>query len=195
MNKDYSIVSKGIYTHKQTNEFLHINRFIVMRKKSGRHLILELTNLHKDALTGVSLQIDQIDARGNSLGFVSASFNNLSFQNGTFVLKEEIKLHHACLDIRVKVLKAKYGDLVYSLGNNETFATIEKKEKREPANLKKVKKAVGEEGYTATARRFKNPIFIGIFSLVLIIACCGAIFLHLNDFSKRNESFFLSNVE
>ena len=169
MNKDYTIVSKGIYTHKQTSEVLHVDRFIVIRKQTGRYLLLELSNLHKDFLTGASFQIDQIDARGNSLGYVNATFNDLSFENGKFVLREEIKLHHACLDVRVKVLKAKYGDLVYSLGGNDTFATIEKKETRAPINRKKVQKEVGEEGYVASARRFKNPVFIAVFLLLLTL--------------------------
>ncbi len=194
MNKDYTIISKGNYTHKQTSEFLQVNRFIVIRKKTGRYLLLELNNLHKDVLTSVSFQIDQIDARGNSLGSVNATLNDLSVENGKFVLKEGIKLHRACLDVRVIVLKAKYGDLVYNLGNNETFAIIEKKEKREPINRKKVEKEVGEEGHVSKVRRFKNPLFMGVFLLLLVVICSGIIFLQLQDFSK-NKDFHLSNVE
>ena len=195
MNKDYSIISKGVYEHKQTNEFLHINKFIIMRKKAGRYLLLELENLHAEALTGMSFQIDQLDARGNSLGFVNANFNDVSFGTGEFILKEKIKLNASCLEVRIKVLKAEYGNLVYRLGANDTFATIEEKKKKKDINRKAVVKEVGEEGHAHAPRRFRNPVFIGIFSFILIMVCCGAIFLHLKDFSDKNDSFFLSNVK
>ena len=187
---NYGVIAKGEYLHKQSNEFLHVDRYLILRRKSKRYLLLDFENLHAEALTGMTLQIDQLDARGHSLGFINLDFPALKFATGKFILKEKIKVHSACLDFRVKILRAEYGECVYHLGDNHTYATLEKKKVNKPIDRKTAEKEVGEDGYIAEVRRFKTPVFIGVFALILAILCFAGIFLHLASFGKNKDTFF-----
>ena len=192
---NYGVIAKGEYLHKQSNEFLHVDRYLILRRKAKRYLLLDFENLHTETLSGMTLQIDQLDARGHSLGFINVEFNALNFPKGKFILKEKIKVHGACLDFKVKILRAEYGECVYHLGDNNTFATLEKKKVNKPIDRKTAEKEVGKEGYACEARQFKTPVFIGVFALILAIVCFAAIFLHLASFGKHEDSFFISNLE
>lgn len=192
---NYGVIAKGEYLHKQSNEFLHVDRYLILRRKAKRYLLLDFENLHTETLSGMTLQIDQLDARGHSLGFINVEFNALNFPKGKFILKEKIKVHGACLDFKVKILRAEYGECVYHLGDNNTFATLEKKKINKPIDRKTAEKEVGKEGYACEARQFKTPVFIGVFALILAIVCFAAIFLHLASFGKHEDTFFISNLE
>jgi hypothetical protein len=76
---NYGVIAKGEYLHKQSNEFLHVDRYLILRRKNKRYLLLDFENLHAGALTGMTLQIDQLDARGHSLGFNNVDFSALNF--------------------------------------------------------------------------------------------------------------------
>ena len=78
--RSYSVISKGEYSYKQTNEFLLIDRFLIIRKKSRRFLLLNFNNLRNETLTGLTLQIDQFDAHGNPLGAANKTIKDLAFK-------------------------------------------------------------------------------------------------------------------
>lgn len=191
----FSVVSKGEYTYKQTNEYLSVERYLIIRKKGRRYLLLNFNNKLSDNLTAVTLQIDQFDARGNFLGVVNAEFGDLAFGQGKFVLKEDVEIHRACMDFKVKILRAEYGDFVYRLGENQIYTAYEKKEVKKPVNRKAIERQVGKEGVVATHRRFTTPIAVSIFAFIIVLASMAAIFLHFNIFKKNESSFFIANVE
>ena len=89
---NFNVVNKGEYKHKQTSEALIVSRFIILRGKHCRYLLLDLENKKQNALTGMAFQIDQYDARGNSLGTIDVAFDGLEEKQGKFVLKEKIKM-------------------------------------------------------------------------------------------------------
>ena len=60
---NYGVIAKGEYLHKQSNEFLHVDRYLILRRKAKRYLLLDFENLHTETLSGMTLQIDQLDAR------------------------------------------------------------------------------------------------------------------------------------
>ena len=124
---NFNVVNKGEYQHKQTSEALLISRFLILRGKHCRYLLLEMNNKKENALTGLGLQIDQFDARGNSLGVVDVAFNKVSAGKGKFILKEKIRLHHACADFFVKIVYAEYGEYKYRLGKNGEYSIYDKK--------------------------------------------------------------------
>lgn len=192
---NFSVVNKGEYKHKQTSDVLSVSRFLIVRKRAKRYLLLDLENLKSEAITGINFQIDQFDARGNSLGALKVSFNNLSIANGKFILKEKIVLHRACVDFFIKILCVEYGDYKYRLGSKETFAVYEKTEQKEKVTKKSVEKEVGKTGRVSSKRVFSTPVFVSLLAICVIAASIAVTFLHLNKFKEKETSFFLSNVE
>lgn len=194
-NRNYSVIAKGEYAYKQTNAFLPIERFLIIRKKSRRFLLLNFDNRRNETLTGLTLQIDQFDAHGNPLGVADKQLSDLAFKKGKFILKDSIELHRSCIDCRVKVIRAEYGNFAYCLGADDVYATYEKRKKKQPIDKEAIVKEVGEEGVLVKRRRFGFPVAVGVISGVLIVGAAIASFVHLNNFKEDESSFFLNNIE
>ena len=191
----FNVVNKGEYTHKQTSGALHVSRFLILRGRQCRYLLLEFLNNKDNILTGVGLQIEQYDARGNALGIVDVSYSDLSVKSGKFVLKEKIKVHHACFDFYVKVVYAEYGEYKFLLGKSGEYSLYDKKQYNKPVSQSLVKKETGKTGFTWMRRIFSKPAFICFFAIVLMCSIVGLIYNQLQDFKVDNDTFFLSNVE
>ncbi len=191
---NYSVVSKGEYKHKQTSEHLEIVRFLVVRNKQKRYLLLDFDNKNAEKLTGLRLQIDQYDGRGNYLGVKDVEFKDLSKENGRFILKERIDVHHACVDFFVKIAYAEYGDYKYCLDKNGTYAVYDRKVKRQKVSKATVEKNVGKEGHRADTRRFSSPLFVRVLSVIVMLAIIAVSAWQVVSYTKDKESFFLDNV-
>lgn len=194
MVRDYSVISKGKYEYKQTSEFLKIERFLIVRKKKRRMLLLDLENTSEETLTALKLQVEQFDVRGKDLGPTTFELKT-SYKQGKFILKKAIELHHSCIDFRVKVVYAEYGNYVYRLGDEDTYVTYEKKKKRKKLNDSAIRKKTGKEGHSEKKRAFKAPVFVGLFAAVVILASAGLSFLHLQSYKEEKEQFFLQNLK
>ncbi|MBQ8322333.1 MAG: leucine-rich repeat protein [Clostridia bacterium] len=193
--RNFNVIAKGEYTYKQTNEFLTVERFLIVRKKSRRFLLLDMTNRLNEKLTGLILQIDQFDVRGKSLGAVNAEFKNLSIKSGKFIFKENIELHHSCIDFRVKIVSAEYGNYAYRLGADDVYVTYERKKKRRPIDTEEIKKELGEESVKTNSRRFPAPVAAAICAGVVAIVSVATAIVHINDFKENKEAFFLQNIQ
>lgn len=193
MVRDYNVISKGKYEYKQTNEFLQINRFLIVRKKKRRMLLLDMENISEETLTAMKLQIEQFDVRGKDLGPTTFEMKT-SYKKGAFILKNAIELHHSCIDFRVKVVYAEYGNYVYRLGEEDTYVTYEKQKKRKKLSDAAVRKKTGKEGHLEKKRRFKAPVFVGVFATLILAVAAGATFAHLQSYKEEKEQFFLQNL-
>lgn len=193
--RNYSVISKGEYSYKQTNEFLLIERFLIIRKRSRRFLLLNFNNRRKETLTGLTLQIDQFDAHGNPLGAANKTLKDLDFKNGKFILKNSVELHRSCIDFRAKIVRAEYGNFAYCLGDNDVYVTYEKRKKKQPIDKESIQKEVGEAGVSVKRHKFGFPAAVGVLSAITLIGGAVASYVHLNKFKESESSFFLNNIE
>ncbi|MBQ8230233.1 MAG: leucine-rich repeat protein [Clostridia bacterium] len=192
---NYTVIAKGKYAHGQTNDVLHVERFLIVRRKKRRILLLDLNNLAKETLTALRLQIDQFDARGNALGEKVVELKKLTAKPGKFVLKKEIELHRSCIDFRVKILCANYGNYAYRLGDNDTYITYETPKKRAAANKQQLQEELGEKGFSAKSRKHRAPVFVGVFAAIVLAASGVLSYLHLREFTNGRNEFFLRNIK
>ena len=190
-----NVISKGEYSYKQTNEFLPVGRFLIIRKKNRRFLLLDFENRKEETLTGLSLQIDQFDSHGNPLGARLAELKDLAFKKGKFILKRKIELHSSCLDFRLKILAAEYGNYTYRLGEDDVYVTYEKRKSKPAIDKEKIEKQLGQEGISVKSRRFGIPAAVGVFAGVAVAAAAIISYVHLKHFKENENSFFLSNIE
>lgn len=193
--RNFSIIAKGKYSHKQTSELLEVTRYLIIRKKRGRVLLLDLNNHSEEKLTAMQLLIEQFDARENSLGETTVKLENLSVGKGEFVLKKEIAVHRSCIDFRVKVLAVEYGNYVYRLGGADTFVTYEKPVVRKPVDKKKMRKKLGNRNFLAKRRKYSIPLFVSAFVALLLLIPPVITFSQTQIFDNNGESqFHLKNV-
>lgn len=194
--RNFSIIAKGKYSHKQTSELLEITRYLIIRKKKGRVLLLDMNNRSEENLTAMELRIEQFDARGNSLGTATVKLDGLSIAKGEFVLKKEISVHRACIDFRVKVLAVEYGNYVYHLGSADTFVTYEKEVVRPSVDRKKMRKKLGNRNFLAKRRKFAIPLFVSVFVALLLMIPPVITFTQTYVFDNYGEKeFHLKNVQ
>ena len=176
---NYNVIAKGKYTHKQTSDVLKIERFLIVRRKKSRLLLLDVNNCAEENLTGLLLQIDQFDVRGKSLGSIQTSMKDLSQKPGAFVLKKEIEIHRSCIDFHVQVISAEYGNYVYRLGENDTYVTYDKPEKKENVDRKAIRRKLGNRNFVAKERTYKTPVFVSLFIAGLLTVGGAFLFLYL----------------
>lgn len=143
MQQNYNVIAKGEYAYKQTSELLHIERFLVVRKRGRRWLLLDCNNLSESVLTGMKLSILQFDARGNELGESIAEIKGTSFKHGKFILKHAVALAGGCVDVRVKVLCVEYGNLSYRLGKEDVYPVFERPTRRKKLSKKEISAKTG----------------------------------------------------
>lgn len=193
---NFSIIAKGKYSHKQTSELLEITRYLIIRRKKGRVLLLDMNNRSDENLTAMELRIEQFDARGNSLGTATVKLDGLSVAKGEFVLKKEISVHRACIDFRVKVLAVEYGNYAYRLGGADTFVTYEKEAVRKPVDRKKMRKKLGNRNFLAKRRKLTIPLFVSVFVALLLLIPPVITFTQTYVFDNNGEKeFHLKNVQ
>ncbi|MBE5733339.1 MAG: hypothetical protein E7353_10000 [Clostridiales bacterium] len=191
---NFTIISKGEYNHKQTSDQLGIARYMIIRKKQRRYLLLDLENKNTDHLTAISIQGDQYDEEGNFLGVINVSVDGLDKPSGRFILKERIDLHKDCADVFVKIVNAEYGYYKYCLDENGNYSVLDVKPESTEIPFASVEKKVGKTGHVASKHKFKSPIFMSMMSVVVLLLIVCATIFQVQDFKKDKTSFFLNGV-
>lgn len=194
MQQNYNVIAKGEYAYKQTSDFLHVERFLIVRKRGRRWLLLDCNNLSEAALTGLKLSIEQFDTRGNAIGERIAEIKKIAFKQGKFILKRAVALENGCVDVRVNVLCAEYGNISYRLGCEGTYTVFERPTKWKKLTKQEIVDKTGETGRTQVFRRFKPPVIFSIVAVVITILSCIIGFVHISNFSAEGDEFFLSNI-
>ncbi len=192
---EFNVIAKGNYQYAQTSELLKIERFLILRKRKRRMLLLDLRNDADEPITGFCLRVEQFDARGNALGTTESTVKKVSFRKGGFILKKPIALHPACLDFRVEILQVECGDFCYRLGEEGVYATYEKKKKRLKLDEAAIARKAGKDGYAKAPRRFNAPTFVGVFTAILLAASAVFAGLQLDWFKEKSQGFFLDNLQ
>lgn len=194
MQQHYNVIAKGEYAYKQTSDFLHIERFIIVRKRGRRWLLLDCNNLSESELTGLTLSVQQFDPRGNELGEKVAKIKKISFKHGKFILKYAVALDGRCADVRIKVLCAEYGNISYRLGKEDVYAVFERPTNWKKLTKKEISGKTGKDGRTQEFRRFYPPAVFGILAIIIIAFSCIVALTQLSDFSAEGDEFFISNI-
>lgn len=182
--RNFSVISKGHYTHQQTSEVIHIERFLIVKKKKHRVLLLNINNRINEILTGLHLQIDQFDVRGKNLGSVQVEYTEMNVLPGAHVLKKEIEIHRSCIDFHVQVIAAKYSNYVYRLGDHDTYVTYEKPEEKIAFNRKAMRKKMKNRNFDSRERKFKVPKFVCAFMALLTLVPVGVAIWQINEYKE-----------
>ncbi|MBE7084805.1 MAG: hypothetical protein E7368_01970 [Clostridiales bacterium] len=195
MIRNFHVITKGIYDKEQTNERLHIDRFLVVRKNRRRFLLLDLLNKASETMIALKLQIEQFDGRGNSLGETEHEFKRLEVKTGKSILKKRIELFPTCMDFKINVLYARYGNYFYCYGEEGNYVTFEKSGFGKKLGKAEIQRRTGKTGQVQGKRRFTIPVFVSIFSAVVMLISAGVAMVHLFAFKENRTDFFLRNIE
>ena len=191
---DYNVVSKSEYLHPQNNNAVPADSFMFIRENGKKYLLIRFKNVRKSLLTGLNLEITQLDGRGKTLAEKSVKYGNLSGKAGKlYALPRMIEVEENCEDVKIKVCEALYGSYAYRIeGGEEKVGYISPSEKFDIEN------AVNQmrwENVSVSERTVKKRVLLGIFSCLLIVLMLVFTFLQLKKFEDGRAVFHYKGVE
>ena len=126
--ENINIISKGSYSTFRFNDFVSVRQYLLVREKGDKYLILKLSNDGTETVTGLKLKVEQLDVRGVCIATSNVEWNGIQGEAGThFIAPEKIPLKENCVEVKVNLLGAVYGDYTYAVKGNELVVTYDKK--------------------------------------------------------------------
>ncbi|MBQ8657603.1 MAG: leucine-rich repeat domain-containing protein [Clostridia bacterium] len=191
--QDCNVISKGNYADFRFNEFVSVKQYLLIKEKSKKYLLLKFGNDGKETVTGLKLTVKELDVRGNLVGTRVVFWDGVNGKPGTkFVGKEKIALDDTCVEVKIDLDAAIFGDYVYSVKGKELVVTYEKKpresERAYPTEL-------GEGNVVSGARSFRAPWVVVLVSLAMLFVTVFGTIFHLISFKEEETEFLWSGVE
>ncbi|MDE6441725.1 MAG: leucine-rich repeat domain-containing protein [Clostridia bacterium] len=191
---DYDVIKKGEYVHPQKNNSIPVDNYIFIRENGKKYLLLSFNNTRKSLLTGLSLEITQLDSHSKEIGEKNVKYGNLSGKpKRKYVLTHKIEVADNCEDAIVNVAEALYGSYAYTVSGGREII-----EYAAPAQKFNVAGAIDEMGWqnvSVSERTVKSRIAIGIFSCILIVLVLVLTFMQLKKFEVGRTTFHYNGVE
>ena len=191
--QDYHVVSKGTYNDFKFNDFVSVKQYLLVKEKNKKYLLLKFGNDAKETVSGLRLTVKEFDVRGNCLGAKKVVWDEVNGKAGSkFLGKEKILLEDSCVEVKISLDSAVFGDYVYSVKGKELVVTYQRKisdvSKDYPTDL-------GEENVVKTTRSFKAPFVVVLVSLIMLCASVFGTVFHLITFKEAENEFLWSGVE
>lgn len=185
--QDCNVITKGSYSQFRFNDFVSVRQYLLIREKGEKFLLLKLSNDAKERLTGLKLVVEQLDVRGVRIETSHVEWTDVNGEPGAkFVPKKKIPLRESCVEVKIRLVGATYGDYSCEVKSNELVVVYDKK------------KEDGKKDYSANthgeksvkkARSFKVPYIFSIVSAFVLICALGFTALQLWQFKEKETSF------
>ena len=190
--QDCNVISKGSYTQFRFNEFISVRQYLLIREEGKKYLLLKLSNDAAETVTGLKLVIEQIDVRGACIEKSRIEWTDVNGQPGEkFVAKDKIPLRENCMEVKIHLVGATFGDYTYAVKSNELVVTYDKKQEKNTADYSS--RTRGEKA-VAYERKFKLPVALAILSIIVLICSFAFTFTQLSSFKKTENSFRWNDV-
>ena len=110
-----SILAKGIYSHSQISGFISAKQYMFLSKNGKKYLVVRFANEADFTVSAMSVDIFQLDNRGNVLRKDRVEERSLRVLHGrTFTLKTHPELDEKCSDVKVQINYVDSGDYRYT---------------------------------------------------------------------------------
>ncbi|MBE7079874.1 MAG: leucine-rich repeat domain-containing protein [Clostridiales bacterium] len=193
MMENTKVISKGSYSTFRFNDFVSVKQYLLIREKNEKYLLLKFCNDAQDTVTGLKLTIDQLDVRGVCVEKSHVEWNNLNGLAGSqFVAPEKIPLRENCVEVKINLIGAVYGEYTYSVKSNELVVVYDKKtvEKHEDYSIN----TQGEK-VVIHERKFKRPFSIVAASIGVILCAMAGTLIHLYNFKNVERRFLWDGLQ
>lgn len=192
------IISKGQYVHSQFNDLVSVKQFIITKEKKKRTLFLRLSNDREDTLTSVSLRVRQYNAKGEFIGAKKVSCRNLKVESfGLFSLNMPISLNAKCIEFRVDIVEASFGEYIYNVIDGDAHVRYEKQEitQAKKVNIALLKKALGGKNHKVSTKTLRSPVLLTVMCSVILLILMSISIIQLARYMYVETSFTLNDFE
>lgn len=191
--EDTKIISKGSYSTFRFNDFVSVKQYLLIREKGAKYLLLKFCNDAANTVTGLKLTIDQLDVRGTCVEKSHVEWNNLNGLAGSeFIAPEKIPLRENCVEVKINLVGAVYGEYTYSVKSNELVVVYDKKKAKNDEDY-----SINTNGANAVIRerKFKRPFSIIAASIGVILCATVGALVHLYNFKKVERRFLWDGLQ
>lgn len=186
------VISKGSYSTFRFNDFVSVKQYLLIREDGDKYLLLKLSNDAQETVTGLKLTVEQLDVRGVCVETSHVEWTDLSVMGGDqFISPEKIPLRENCIEVKINLVGATYGEYTYTVKSNELVVVYNKKavEKNEDYSLK-----TNGERVVKRDRKFKRPFSLIAAACLAVVCALVGILVHLYYFKQVETRFIWRGV-
>ena len=181
--QDCNVIAKGSYSNFRFNDFVSVRQYLLIREKGEKYLIMKLSNDAKETVTGLKLVVEQLDVRGLCIETSHVEWNDINGRAGQkFIPKSKIHLRENCVEVKIRLVGATYGDYTYSVKSNELVVTYQKPQEK---LHKDYSYCTGGRDSVSEVRKFKIPTAIIAMTLFVLLCVLVATALQLFKFKQQ----------
>ena len=190
--QDCNVIAKGSYSQFRFNDFVSVRQYLLIRENGKKYLILKLSNDAKDTVTGLKLAVEQLDGRGACIETSHVEWTDINGLPGEkFVPNEKIALRESCVEVKIRLTGATYGEYVCEVKSDELVVTYDKKTEESTADY-----TVNTKGEKSVkqVRKYKVPHILAIASVLVLICSLVLTALQLWQFREKETTFRWKDV-
>lgn len=191
------VISKGNYSHSQPKNIVAVKRYLfVSDSNKDKFILLHLANDRRELLSRVKLCVTQYDGNGEEISSVLTDSGDLNVKPlSGFSFNQKIELNADCVDFKVRVIEAIYGNYCYSDVESEIVVSYRKNATPISNSAISVSEDVKHKGKIVNERFFMKAI---VPTLIAVFAICIALTVTLyqvNAFKEAESDFIVNGVK
>ena len=190
------IISKGNYTYPQLEDLVSVKQYIMLREKGVKQLLLRLSNDKREKLGGISFRLDQYDVKGKLIKNDVFTSDGIDVKpTASFGLNLKVELEEECVDFKVEMIWARYGDYLHQVRGNDCLVTYDKQETVESVDTDALSKKMLGKKHEVITRTVKPHKLMLAAVVVMLAAVMTFVGIRIADFMRTEECFTLDSVE
>lgn len=193
------IISKGKYSYPQPEQLISVKEYLFVRNEEGKKmLLLRFANKRAETCTSFGFILYRLDARGRILGeerFESSDGRKYK-ANATFGFDRKVEVEEKCVEFKIKLLYATYGEYAYKVENGDTVVDFKEKQVAPIIPNSTVSTGDGKiKPRKITHRALETPGMFAIITLVILAIAFLITGFQLRKFMDEEKEFTLAGLK
>ena len=190
-----NIVSKGFYEHPGIPDFVSAKQYVIIKKGKENRLFFRFENPKNEILTAISFTVDCLDDEGRILKTEKITQDKLAVNGRScFVVNRYVALCPGCLDFRVTVNSACYGNYRYVTHGNDVEVIFDNKKTTDDIDRTEFLKNLGGSTHAASPKTMNTTRFFSILVVAILVALFALLGAKIYDFTQTETLFTLDQV-
>lgn len=190
------IISKGFYTHPGIPNFVCAKQYVITRSGKENHLFFRFENPKNELLTAISFSVDCYDSDGRIIKTAKVEQNNLKVKgHDCFVVNRPVVLDGGCVDFKVTVNSAGYGDYCYVTHGNDVEVTYEPQNQSGAVDRVPFLHKLGGNTHKAAPKTVHTPRFFMLLASAVVLSLFLILGIKIYNFTRTEELFTLDMID
>ena len=115
MERDFDILSKGVYRHSYISDFLYVKYYMFVRKNRKKYLSVQIENGSDAVFDSISFTVVALDMQGEVIERIPVTYSDITLRpKDSFTGEKMIRVSSECSDFKIIFDRAYSNDVLYS---------------------------------------------------------------------------------